>query len=64
MSKQEDNLYGELQDIQIDVFWKVQTLIDAKWDAPTLKTEIEQIVKHGHKILEEIDVLEKKGDQK
>lgn len=64
MSKQEDNLYSELMDIQIDVFWKVTDLINAKWDSPTLKLEMEELKKQGLKILDEIDVLEKKEEAK
>ena len=36
-SEQEKELYGELVDIQNDIVWKLNILIEADWDSKTVK---------------------------
>jgi len=62
-SKQEDAIYDELFDMQIDMFWKISDLRNAKWDSPTLKQEIEVMIDHGHKLHEELGIAEDRNKE-
>jgi len=59
-NKQEEQLYDELTDNQWELFNAVDSLINAKWDSPTLKKEIKEYMDKHWKIYDELDILEKK----
>ena len=63
MSTQEeklDHLLDEMFQMEHDLIHKLSTIIDAKWDAPTLKIELEGLNKQYWEIRYEIDALEEK----
>ena len=60
LTKREDSLYGEITDLHYDLFYKVNNLMGASWDAPTLKKEIGELIHQGFKLMGEIDLMEEK----
>ncbi len=56
----EDKIYEELHDIKFDINDKVDDLINVKWDSPTLKKEIANLLDKGFKLHDELEKLEKK----
>ena len=63
LTKREDSLYGEVTDLHYDLFYKVNNLMGAKWDSPTLKKEIGELIHQGFKLMDEIDLMEKKDKE-
>lgn len=63
MTDKESSLYTEEFDIEWELFNKLYTLIDAKWDSDTLKVEIESLVKQRSKILDEQRKLDEKENK-
>ena len=57
-----DQLMDENYEMEVEIFDKLETLIDAKWDANTLKLEIEKLVRQRNKVWEEIFELDDKQD--
>lgn len=55
-----NRLMDENYEIEVEIFAKLETLIDAKWDANTLKMEIEKLVKQRNKVWQEIFELDDK----
>jgi hypothetical protein len=61
MTSQTDQLYDELCENQWELVFKVDALIQAEWDSPTLKKQISEIVKHHWRINDEITSVEDKS---
>ena len=61
--KREDNLIGDLNDQSWDLSDKVDDLVNAEWDSPTLKKEIVEINNHLYKIKYELNNMWNKDDQ-
>ena len=59
---QEDKLFDELQDIRFDMMEAVNNLILAKWDSPTLKTNIKKHLDNTWSIHRQIDALKEKTE--
>ena len=57
-SEQEKELYGELVDIQNDIVWKLNILIEADWDSKTVKEKLRQLLKDNDRIRDEIESFE------
>ena len=55
-----DQLMDENYEMEVEIFDKLETLIDAKWDANTLKLEIEKLVRQRNKVWGEIFELDDK----
>ncbi len=53
---------GKQFDIEFDISSKVQTLVNAKWNAPTLKKDIEKYLKRRDKIYAKLCPLHAKSD--
>ena len=56
--KQEDQLYGELLDIELEMMNKLNLLIQAEWNAPPVKRRLEALNIQREKMYDE---LEKSG---
>lgn len=52
--KQEDQLYDELGDLEMEILPKLNTLINAEWDSNTLKTQIESLMKQYNTVMYEL----------
>jgi len=57
-----DALMDKIFDLEFEIAEKIKTLIDAKWDAPTLMKDIEADIKQRDKIFEEAIPLHEKAD--
>ena len=57
-SEQEKELYGELVDIQNDIVWKLNILIESDWDSNTVKEKLRQLLKDNDRIRDEIESFE------
>ena len=55
-----DAIYDKLNDLRFDATDKLDDLINVKWDSPSLKKEIEELMDKGFKLHEEREKLEKK----
>ncbi len=55
--KQSDQLWEEFSDVQMEVYWKTIDLKNAKWDSPTLKSELTELVEHGFKLTNELEKI-------
>ena len=55
-----DQLMNENYEMEVEILDKLETLIKTKWDANTLKIEIEKLVKQRDKIWDEIFELDDK----
>ena len=53
--KREDQLTDEMFDIENELCETVHYMVNAEWDAPTLKRKIELLLKNRHDILEELE---------
>jgi len=60
--KRLDTLMGKQFDIEFDISEKVQTLVNAKWNAPTLMKDIEKYLKRRNKIYAKLGPLHAKAD--
>lgn len=60
--EQEDKLFDELQDIRFEMMETVNKLILAKWDSPTLKTNIKKQLDQTWNIHRQIDALKEKTE--
>ena len=60
--KKLDILMGKQFDIEFDISSKVQTLVIAKWNAPTLKKDIEKYLKRRDKIYAQVGPLHEKSE--
>ena len=56
--KREDQLTDEMFDFENELIQQIQYLVNAEWDAPTLKRKIELLLK---KRIDVTDELEKAG---
>lgn len=56
-----DQLFSELVQVHYEISQRVRFLINAKWDSPTLKAEIESLISQFDQIEFEITTLEKRG---
>ncbi len=63
LTKRENQLYGDVTDLHYELFYAVNNLMGAKWDSPTLKEDIAKLVHQGFKLMDEIDLMEKKDKQ-
>lgn len=63
ITRQEDTLYREYFDIEWQLYSKLYTLIEAKWDANILKKDIELLMKSYTLIRDEIEELEEKSKE-
>jgi len=61
-SKQEEQLYTDLDDIQCSIVWKLNILIEADWDSNTVKEKLRQLLKDNDRIINEIESLEDNND--
>jgi len=57
ITKKEDMLYDNAYEIEIEVMNKLMTVINAKWDCPTLQVEIETLMKQYNQVYEEIEKI-------
>jgi len=53
--KREDQLTDEMFDVECDLIQKIQYIVNAEWDSPTLKRKIELLLKNHSDICEELD---------
>ena len=53
--KREDQLTDEMFDVECDLIQKIQYIVNAEWDSPTLKRKIELLLKNHSDIYEELD---------
>ena len=60
--KREDNLIGDLNDQSWELSDKVDDLVNAEWDSPTLKKEIVEINAHLYKIKYELNNMWNKNN--
>ena len=61
--KREDNLIGDMNEQSWDLSDRVNDLINAEWDSPTLKKKIVEINNHLYKIKYELNNMWNKDDQ-
>ena len=53
--KHEEQLQDELFDVENKIIEKVENLINAEWDSPTVKGQIELLLKNRHDVVDELD---------
>ena len=53
--KREDQLTDEMFDIENELCETIQYVVNAEWDAPTLKRKIELLLKNRHDVVDELD---------
>ena len=53
--EQENELHGELIDIEYELMGKIESLVDAEWEAPILKQKIEELIKQRRTLHREMD---------
>ena len=56
--KRMDALYDEQFELEWEIKWKLKALIDCYWESPTLKKEIESMMKSWGDINDELVKLE------
>ena len=59
-TEKNDALFDDLLDVELEIITGVNNLMNAEWDSPTLKGEIETLNKERNRIYSEIELLEKK----
>ena len=62
LDKRQDELIGELSDIQWEITWKLTSLIEINFDSDTLKTKIVSEMKSFHEINREIGKIQEDKD--
>ena len=62
LDKRQDELIGELSDIQWEIIWKLTSLIEINFDSDTLKTKIVSEMKSFHEINREIVKIQEDKD--
>jgi len=59
-----DSLMAKQWDLELEILYKLETVIDAKWNAPKIQAEIEKDFKKRTKILEKACPLQVKSMEK
>lgn len=60
-TEKNDALFDDLLDVELEITTAVHNLMNAEWDSPTLKGDIEELNKERNRIYNEIELLEKKN---
>ena len=53
--KREEQLTDEMFDIENELCETIHYIVNAEWDAPTLKRKIELLLKNRHDVVDELD---------
>jgi len=53
-SKQEQQLCDELNSVDVDILERIGVVIDSKWQAPVIQSEIEELYIARDKLFEEL----------
>ena len=62
LDKRQDELIGELSDLQWEIIWKLTSLIEINFDSDTLKTKIISLMKSFNRLDSEIWELREEMD--
>ena len=62
LDKRQDELIGELSDLQWEITWKLTSLIEINFDSDTLKTKIVSEMKSFHELNKEIGKIQEDKD--
>ena len=62
LDKRQDELIGELSDLQWEIIWKLTSLIEINFDSDTLKTKIVSEMKSFHELNKEIGKIQEDKD--